>query len=355
MKRHIVKKTVILSMAAILAIASFAGCGKKKDEGKNASARKVVEYDVNDYVTLGAYEGLSVEEKITQVTDADVQEKADALVKDNTTYSPVTDRNVQSGDKITINYDASVDGAQTDNQSNYELTVGEATLGEDFDAHMLNLAVGGNIQFTTQTDSTDNATGETKTISTTYNVTLVSISQPVVPEFNDEFVAAHSDYKTVAEYMAGIRTEQETQNAESAKTTAQNDLLNQVVESSTVSGTPAYIYNLNYNSINQQYDRYESYGLSRDSMGVTDESIKLQTVDMVKQMLIIEAVCKAAGIDITDEQYEEKLKEYEEQYGSSVRDNSREELLADMRREAVLNYLYEHNNVSKVTVSSDNQ
>ena len=186
-------------------------------------------------------------------------------------------------------------------------------------------------------------------------MTLVSISQPVVPEFNDEFVAAHSDYKTVAEYMAGIRTEQETQNAESAKTTAQNDLLNQVVESSTVSGTPAYIYNLNYNSINQQYDRYESYGLSRDSMGVTDESIKLQTVDMVKQMLIIEAVCKAAGIDITDEQYEEKLKEYEEQYGSSVRDNSREELLADMRREAVLNYLYEHNNVSKVTVSSDNQ
>ncbi len=355
MRKHIVKKTVILSMAAILAVASFAGCGKKKDKGENASARKVVEYNVNDYVTLGQYEGLEVTENVTEVTDADVQSKADALIKEKTTYTPVTDRNVQSGDKVVIDYLASVDGTQTDSQSSYELTVGEGTLGEEFDNHITNLAINGNIEFTIPTSTTDAQTGEMTTVNTTYNVTLHSIMQPVVPEFNDEFVAANSTYATVADYMAGTRAELETQNADSAKTNTQSQLLTMVEDGSNVTGTPAYIYNMNYNAVNRQYAAYQAYGISLDSIGVTEDSIKFQAVDMAKEMLVIEAVAKAAGIDITDEQYDEKVESYASEHGIDVSEHTREELLADMRRDVVLNYLYEHNTVTKTTVSSDNQ
>ena len=90
--------------------------------------------------------------------------------------------------------------------------------------------------------------------------------------------------------------------------------------------------------------------------GVTFEDLQEQAVDVTKQTLVTEAVLKAAGKDITDEQLDAKIDEYAESYGSReavLKAMTKEELLFDMRREAAIDYLYENNNVTKVTVSAD--
>ena len=361
MRKHIVKRAMLLSMVSVVAASSFAACGSK-DKGANASARKVVKYDIKDYVTLGQYTGLSVEEDITQVTDQDIQEKIDSLIDEKTTYNNITDRGVEKGDKIKINYTSYVDGQQTDNQTSYELKVGEEQISEEFDDKMIDLTVGANLEFTIGVDTPDED-GNVKKEDTTYNVTVLSIEEPVVPEFNDAFVAANSDYATVDEYKAGTRTELENQNAESAKSQTQSKLLTMITDSSKITGCPTFVYNINYNQILSNYAMYAKYfGGNLDSYmqssGITYDSVKMDAVKMTRQTLVIEAICKDAKIDITDKQYKENLKKYVTDYGYKSTDDvekqfSREELLFDMRRDAAIEYIYNNNTVTQVTVSEN--
>ncbi len=361
MKKHIVKKAVVLSVAGVMAATMFTGCGKDKE--KNASARKVVEYNVGDYVTLGKYTGLDVEEKITAVTEQDLEDSLQSLITSNTTYEEVTDRNVMEGDKVTMDYTRSVEGEEDINQTDYEITIGDGSLGEEFDENMLGLAANATITFTVKESSTDSETNETTEIDAMYTVTVKSIKEPVVPELTDEFIAANTDYETIDAYREGKRAEMEENNAESAKQVAESELMDMIMEDSEVSGCPAFVYNINYNSIVQYYAMYGSYfgGNLETYMvnaGITFEDLQNQAVDATKQTLVIEAIVKDAGIDITEEQFEEKLEEYAQSYGSKeavLQAMTHEELLFDMRREVAIDYIYENNNVKQVTVSSDTQ
>ena len=84
-----------------------------------------------------------------------------------------------------------------------------------------------------------------------------------------------------------------------------------------------------------------------------------QSQSLLIKLLVLEALVKDAGIDITDDNYDEKLKEYVEKYNlGTVEDVSskytKEELLFDMRRDAATDYLYTNNTVTKKMVSATN-
>ncbi|MBQ3666328.1 MAG: hypothetical protein II919_09525 [Lachnospiraceae bacterium] len=365
MKKHIVKRAVVLSIAAAVAMTSFTGCGSKKKE-KNASARKVVKYDINDYVTLGQYTGLDINEEIQAVTDADIQSSLDSIIEDQTTFETVTDRNVVLGDKVIIDYTRIAEGQDDVVQADFEMTVGNQSLGEEFDEKLIDLATGANISFTLEETKYDEETGEAGTIEATYNVSLKEIQQAIIPEVTDAFIADHTEYDTLEAYKEGKRKELEEANEKNAKNTTESELLQRIVDASEVSGCPAFIYNMNYNSLVKSYEMYASYsGADLETYlgysGKTMDDLKLDAVEATKQTLVVEAIAKAAGIDITDEQLEAKLNEYVEDYDSFnskedvLKAISREEILFDMRGEAAINYIYENNNINQVIVSNETE
>ena len=359
MKRNEIKKVAILSLVGVMGLAMFSGCG---DKDKNASARKVVEYNVDDYVTLGKYTGLTVDENITIVTDDDVQSAIDSLVATKTTYTDINDRNAQMEDKVTIDYTKSQPDAEDETQTDYSLELGSGLKGEDFENKLVGLALNDTITFTVKEDKKDSE-GNTSTVDVTYKVTLKTIQEKVVPDVTDEFIAENSDYSTIDEYKVGKKEELEKNNADNAKSTAQSELLRMVVDDSKVSGTPAFIYNLNYNAICQSYATYASYfGTDLEGYltmsGSSIDEVKKTAVEMTIQTLVIEAIVKDAGIDITDEKFDENLQMYIDNYGFESKEQildsySKEELLFDMRRDAAINYLYENNTVNRKNVSAE--
>lgn len=366
MKKNNIKKVAVLSLVGVMGLTMFSGCGKKDN---NASARKVVEYDINDYVkTLGTYTGLSVDENVTIVTDDDVQSQLDSLVSNNTTYNDITDRNAQSGDRVKIDYIKSQSGKDDETKTDYTVDLGSGNMGEEFENKLVGLAINGSITFTVQEDvNTESGTdenAETEKVDVTYTVTLKSIQEKVVPEVTDAFIAEKTDYDTLDAYKEGTKKKLEEKNADSAKTTAESELINKVVEASEVTGCPAFVYNLNYNALCQSYKTYASYFGSTleaylSAAGSSLKDLQKQAVNMTKQTLVLEALVKDAGIDITDDNYDEKLKEYVEKYNLGTVEEvsskyTKEELLFDMRRDAATDYLYTNNTVTKKMVSAKN-
>ena len=366
MKKNNIKKVAVLSLVGVMGLTMFSGCGKKDN---NASARKVVEYDINDYVkTLGTYTGLSVDENVTIVTDDDVQSQLDSLVSNNTTYNDITDRNAQSGDRVKIDYIKSQAAKDDETKTDYTVDLGSGNMGEEFENKLVGLSINGSITFTVQEDvNTESGTdknAETEKVDVTYTVTLKSIQEKVVPEVTDAFIAEKTDYDTLDAYKEGTKKKLEEKNADSAKTTAESELINKVVEASEVTGCPAFVYNLNYNALCQSYKTYASYFGSTleaylSAAGSSLKDLQKQAVNMTKQTLVLEALVKDAGIDITDDNYDEKLKEYVEKYNLGTVEEvsskyTKEELLFDMRRDAATDYLYTNNTVTKKMVSAKN-
>ncbi len=77
-----------------------------------------------------------------------------------------------------------------------------------------------------------------------------------------------------------------------------------------------------------------------------------------KDCLIAESLLKTLNMDITEEEYQEKLESYVEKYGwdsvEAIEESlSKDQLLIEMRAEKVLDYLYENSTVNQVKVSGD--
>ena len=358
MKKNI-KKVMVVSLVGTMGISMLCGCGKK-DEGVNASARKIVEYNVSDYVqSLGAYTGLTVAENITIVTDADVQAQIDSLVSQNTTQQSV-ERESMIGDTLVISYNRVAEGADIQDETDYSIKLGSATKGEEFDNNLIGLSTGDTTTFTISEEVKDSETNETSTVEATYTVNVSDVKEDVVPEVTDTFISENSDYATVDEYKEGTKKELEESNASTANNTAKSDLLQQVIDASTVTGTPAFLFNLNYNMMCQSYAQYGSYfGYDLESYlemcGSSLEDIKKESVTMCIQTLVIEAIANDAGIEVTDEVFEEQVKEVYgvESVDEILKKYSKEEITYDIRRDLVLDYLYENNTVNQSYVSAD--
>lgn len=363
MNRKNLKKLAALSIACMTTAALFAGCGSKKSDPYAS-----VEYNVEDYVKLGEYTGLNVDEEITIVTDKDIQDAIDKLVTDKTTYNEITDRYAQTGDRVTVQYVKTVEGSEPDESKSKTFEIGSKTEGEDFENQMINLALNGTKSFTLEEpdeseEETTAEAAETKTINATYQVTLTKIEEKIVPEVTDEFIAANSESKTIDEYKTAKKQELEESNASEAKDTAKQNLLDLVVETSTVDNTPTFLYNLNYNAIVQNYSTYASYfQMSLNSylsaFGLTLEELKMDAVKATKECLVAESLLKTLGQDITDEEYQERMKTYMETYNiesleAAEEALSKEQWLLQMRKEKALDYLYENSTVNQVMVSGE--
>jgi len=63
-----------------------------------------------DCVTLPAYEGITVPADVHTITDEAVQEQIDALRDSYKTYEQITDRKLENGDTVNIDYVGTIDG-----------------------------------------------------------------------------------------------------------------------------------------------------------------------------------------------------------------------------------------------------
>lgn len=354
MRKNMIRRVALSALAITMSVSMLTGCNKKKD---NSSATKVVEYDVMDYVTtLGVYTGLTETEEITNVTDDDVQAELDSLVSQHTTTTEVTDRPAQTGDTVKIEYTRTPDGAEGETKSDYSVTLGSGDLSEAVENNIMAMNIGETKTFALKEneDTTDETTGETTSseVNVTYTVTLNSISQKVVPEVNDEFISTNTEYATLEEYKKATKESLQKTEEESAVTTTKTNLLKQVIDDSTVVGTPAYIYNLNYNSICQNYGMYASYfgtdleGYLKQA-GMTMDDIKNSAVESTIQVLVTEAILKDAKKEVTDDDYQAQVDKITEQQGITeeklLESYSKEDLMLTTTVQKALDYLYDTN------------
>lgn len=160
------------------------------------------EVDIRPSFELPEYKGIEVQVAPLAVTDADVAEQLDLLAKRFGSYSEV-DRAVADGDVLLIDMTATSDGTEIEELAQTALSyeVGEDGLVPGLDEAVIGLSAGDAKTF----DFTPEF-GDYQGKPIEVSVTVSAVRERIMPELDDELAMMASEFDTLDELRADLRT-----------------------------------------------------------------------------------------------------------------------------------------------------
>lgn len=336
------KKGCAIVLALALSMSLMTGCGDKgksddkKDTTTQSGATATDAADENsetigqlvDYysqnVELGNYKGIEYTKADVDVTDDDVQKKVDEFVDGLATYDKDTTSKAKSGDTVNIDFVGTVDGEEFDggntNGSGYDLVLGSGSFIDGFEDQIVGHKAGDTfvVKVTFPEDyGRDNLNGKDAEFKTTLN--YIKIDKPAT--YNDELVAANTDYKTTKEYEESVKESLKADKAAAALASEQRDIMVNVMAKCKINDLPAEEVQANTDQlITSIKSQAESYGMDYATYiklyyGYDDEDEFAQQVyeicqESLKEKMVMCAIAKAENVTVTDQETEDYLNDY---------------------------------------------
>ena len=326
------KKKIYLAMFAACFALTASACGdsaavitdntktEKSADNKKAevgTTRLVSVENVDKYITIGEYKGLTLDNTVDAITDDDVQAQIDQDLQDKA--EPVSD-GAKEGDLVTVNYVGTKNGQTFDGgtANNYDFVIGQGQMFDEFENGVIGMKKGETkeIKIDFPSDYADETLAGQEVV---YKVTVQNVRR--AGELTDEWVAKNTDYTTVDEYQESVRSQLEEEAKNSAQEVLKNTAWSTVLENSEVKEYPQEDVDSAISEFKSSMEVYakqadmtleefiDSQGISQDDF---DEQCQQYAEGKVKQNLIIQGIMDAEGLSLDDKeslQLQEKLVE----------------------------------------------
>lgn len=245
MKKRIPAAVLIVCMAAVMGLT---GCGN--------SDKPYGSYDLSEYVKVGEYKGLEMEEIQVSVSEEEVDTQVKANVENTKTPQQIKKGAVIDGDTVNIDYEGKIDGKVFDGGTakGQNLAIGSGSFIDGFEDGLVGKEVGSTqtlkLKFPEKYEQNQKLAGK----DVVFTVTINYISRDRIPEYNDAWVAKNSDVKTTADYEQLVKDQLYAEKEESEKNNRIGKLWSQIVESSEVLKYPEEEVNTYIKEIENQYE-----------------------------------------------------------------------------------------------------
>lgn len=346
MKRSLKLGAACLGMAVLLC-----ACGKGSTESTEAASSETetaqseavsetvaetedtnvypYEYDVESMVKLGEYKGLTYTETDVSVSDDEVESQINSTLTAHATAEQITDRAVEDGDTVNIDFEGKIDGETFDGgtASGASLTIGSGTFIDGFEDGLIGVKPGDKTTLKLKFPDEYKTNADLSGKDVTFDVTVNYIKgDDIVPELDDDFVKGLNidDVSNVKEYRAYVKSQLQANKESEAEKSKQSELLQQAVDNAEIKEIPEELvtqYATQYTDYYKQYASYFGLELSdflTQYMNQTEEEFNQSAEDYGKEragyMLVVSAIAKAEKVDV-DALYDEKVAQYAEQSG----------------------------------------
>lgn len=384
------KRAIMISMFLVMAL-SVTGCSQKtatkdKDtkteetaktddaeetesdntedtsEDTPTTAELMAGIDVEKCVTLGDYKGVTVEKTIQSVTDEDVQNEIDNALAN---YPVEVDQAAKEGDTVNIDYVGKIDGEEFDGGSDQgaDLKLGSGKFIDGFEDGLIGARKGETrtLNLTFPEDFTQDLAGKAVEFTVTVNAVKEPLSEPT-----DQWVADNIEgYDNIADYKAGIRSEQEESNEQTAENQVRYAAWTQVIDNCTINEYPETLVEVGKKLYEQQVETYAKYaGMELDayieSSGLTQEEYQSNMEEYGKnvaaQALVCQAICDKEGFAIGDDDYQKALQDMLTEYGCTedelIQTYGQDNVEQSIMLNRVSNLILENANVTEVQADS---
>ncbi|MBF6351318.1 MULTISPECIES: trigger factor [Nocardia] len=278
------------------------------------------EVDVRPEIVLPEdYSSIAVTVDAIEITDSDIDEQLQSLRQRFGTLVGV-ERAVQDGDFVSIDLSATVDGEEVPEAATTGLSheVGSGQLIEGLDETLQGMSAGESKEFTSTLVAGDHA-GKEAVIT----VTLGSVKERELPEADDEFAQLASEFDTIDELKADLRTRVErnkkVQQAGEIRDQVLEKLLDTVEVPLPEAVVKAEIDAVEHDAVHGFDHDEEKFAAALEAQGSSraefDADTKEAAEKSVKTQLLLDAVAEAEGTQVGQEELTERILFQAQRYG----------------------------------------
>ena len=278
------------------------------EKGEDVAFEAVV--TVMPEVSLGQYKGIEVEKQEYNVTDEMVNAEIERE-RENVARMIDVERPVENGDEVELDYSGTVDGVKFEGGTaeHQTLVIGSGMFIPGFEEQMIGMNVGEekdlNVKFPDEYHS-DELKGKD------------AVRVKELPEADDEFAKDVSEFNTIAELRDHKKEELEKKAMNEAKAKKENDVIEKAVANATVDIPDVMIDRQADRMLNDIRYRLSMQGISlEDYCKYTGTKTEVMKAEMkneaerrVKTQLVLDAIMKAEGIKVENDEVDKKIDEY---------------------------------------------
>ena len=276
-------------------------------------------------VKLGQYKGLEAPKAEVKVAAADVNARLKEMADRNSRLVSV-ERAVKKGDTADIDFEGFDNGVAFDGGKgeNFDLEIGSGSFVPGFEEQLIGMKAGEekDIDITFPENYTPELAGK----PVVFHVKVNEVKVKEVPAVDDEFAKDVSEFDTLKELKADIKKKMTAERTEAAQRAFEDVLMAKVAEG-VEAEIPHEMVELQAERMMEQFkQQLAAQGIPFDQYlkmtGTTEADFRKQAdgpaAEQVKMDLAVEAIIKAEGLEATDEDMENELKNVAEKYGMDL-------------------------------------
>lgn len=345
------KKYAVMMLAA--AVLTLTACGKKEvateentsvqESSDEAEESTPVLYEdlTSTIVKLADYKGVQVAKNVREVTDEEVQKEIRATKNSYGELKDV-DRAAQSGDVVVIDFTGYVDGETSDSLqgTEYSLELGSGTFVPGFEDQLIGALADEDreVNVTFPEDYYEDMAGK----EARFDVHVHKVQAYEVEGWGDDFVKENMGYESIADMETKIREELESAAEEEAEANLDYELVEKVLADSEYEVTDADVEAYVEEMLGTYRTYAKAYGMEleeflQQNVGSTEaqlrEMFREPAAFRVQMTLTFHEIAKQEGLEISEEEYQERLETLAAQYGyedvAQVEEQSGEEMIRE--------------------------
>jgi len=204
------------------------------DIAEDGSATIVLETDLYPEVTLGQYKGLEVEKVEPTVTDDEVEAELDRMAK-NVASRETVERPAESGDTANIDFEGFENGVPFEGGKGegFDLVLGSGSFIPGFEAQVVGMSAGEEKDLDV-TFPEDYHAKELAGKPVVFHVKVNSITVERIPAKDDEFAKDVSEFDTLDELRADIRTKELAERSKAVEQAFETAAVEKAAENATM-------------------------------------------------------------------------------------------------------------------------
>ena len=287
----------------------------------------VINVEVKPEVKLGEYKGIEISKPEYTVNEEEADLRLEEMRNRASRLVDVEDRAIEAGDTAIIDFEGFQDGVAFEGGKgeNYSLVIGSNTFIPGFEDQLIGKNKGEevevNVEFPAEYHA-ENLAGK----PANFKVVVKNVQRKELPELNDEFAADTTEFNTLDELKADLRTKLEEEAKNRAEAEMRNALVEKVSEATELEVPEAMIEAQLDNMMMELNYQLQYQGLQLQQLlemtGRTIEELKAErreeATKLVKSSLILEAIAKAENVEVSEEEIEAELAKMAQMYNMEV-------------------------------------
>ena len=291
----------------------------------------VFEIPLYPEVTLGEYKGIKVAALDNNVTEAEIANEKNRLLKDKIVIEVKEEQVIALGDIAVFDFLGSVDGVPFDGGAaeNYELEIGSGQFIPGFEDQMVGMEANTEKDITVtfpENYGAPNLAGK----EAVFHITLHEVKAKNTPELTDELVAELKieNVNTVEEFNAHVESSLAERKLAYNTRQIDNTVMETVMNNATVDLPRSFVADRVKSLRAQVENQAKQYNIPFEMFlqfsGVSVEQFEAQCQEeaerQVKSELVLDKIAEVEGLLPTDEQIDEAIKNYSLSSKISVND-----------------------------------